>query len=178
MNSLHRGSEKRATNNNLYTIQCFVVDQQNSLLKAWLNEPLQNFHLILQRSLQKSSRIKRQFIAPKDEISYHLGVLDGWVQAFHALYDERILENDILELGVAKSPNTKKIMRALYKHGQPIRHEELAEALGMNYGALTNAMKRVIGCGAVSASRSGRNTCYTLTRVGQNVLQKLKSTED
>lgn len=160
------------TDQDLYTIQCFVVDQQNELLKDWLNESQERFCSILQRSLQKSHRAKRQLIGSKDEIPYQMGVWEGWLQAFRALYDEESKENDILELAVAKSPNTAKIIRFLYQFGKPICHGELADALEMNYSALTNAMKRVIGCGAVSASRTGRNTRYTLTKAGQQYCLK------
>lgn len=160
------------TDQALYTIQCFVVDQQNELLKDWLNESQERFCSILQQSLQKSHRAKRQLIGPKDEIPYQMGVWEGWLQAFRALYDEESKENDILELAVAKSPNTAKIIRFLYQYGKPICHGELADALEMNYSALTNAMKRVIGCGAVSASRTGRNTRYTLTKAGQQYCLK------
>lgn len=156
----------------LCTIQCFVVDQQNTLLKDWLNEPHESFRSTLQRSLQKSHRVKRQLIDSKDEIPYQMGVWEGWIQAFRALYDEESKENDILELAVAKSPNTAKIIRFLYQYGRPICHGELADALGMNYSALTNAMKRVISCGAVSAFRTGRNTRYTLTAAGRQYCQK------
>lgn len=160
------------TNQDLYAIQCFVVDQQNLLLKNWLNESHQSFRSIVQRSSQKSHRAKRQLIASEDEIPYQMGIWEGWIQAFLALYDEENKENDILELAVAKSPNTAKIIRFLYQHNRPICHGELADALGMNYSALTNAMKRVIGCGAVTASRTGRNTRYTLTPAAKQYCQK------
>jgi len=156
----------------IYTVQCFVVDQQNLLLKEWFNESHQSFHTTLQRSLQKSHRAKRQLVVERDEIPYQMGVWEGWLQAFHVLYDEECRENDILESTVAKSPNTARILRFLYQHDQPICHGELADALGMHYNTLTNAMKRVIGCGAVSASRTGRNTRYTLTLAAKQYCQK------
>lgn len=164
--------KQAVTNQDLYTVQCFVVDQQNLLLKDWLNESHQSFRATLQRLLQKSSRAKRQLIASEDEIPYQMGVWEGWLQAFRALYDEESKENDIIKLAAAKSPNTAKIIRFLYQHGQPICHGELADALGMNYSALTNAMKRVVSCGAVSASRTGRNTRYTLTPAAKQYCQK------
>lgn len=164
--------KQAVTDQDLYTIQCFVVDQQNLLLKIWLNETRENFCSTLQQSLQKSHRTKRQLVMPKDEVSYQLGIWEGCLQVFHILYDEERKENDILELAVSKSPNTEKIIRFLYELDRPICHGELANALEMNYSALTNAMKKVIGCGAVSASRTGRNTRYTLTTAGRKYCQK------
>ena len=159
-------------NQDLYTIQCFVADQQNLLLKTWLKESRQNFRSTLQQSLQKSHRAKRQLITVNDEVSYQMGVWEGWLQAFHALYDEESKENDILELAVAHSSKTAEIIRFLYQYDRPICHGELADALEMNYSALTNAMKRAIGCGAVSASKTGRNTRYILTTAGRQYCQK------
>lgn len=164
--------KQAVTDQDLYTIQCFVVNQENLLLKVWLNETRENFCSTLQRSLQKSHRAKRQLIAPKDEISYQLGVWEGWLQTFHALYDEERKENDILESAIAKSPNTAKIIRFLYQYERPICHGELADALGMHYNTLTNAMKRVIWCGAVTASRTGRNTRYVLTPTAKQYCRK------
>lgn len=164
--------KQAVTDQDLYVIQCFVVDQQNLLLKDWLDESHKSLHANLQRSLQKSHRTKRQLVAPKDEIPYQLGVWEGWIQAFRAIYDEENRENDILESAIAKSPNTARIIRFLYHHGRPICHGELADALGMHCSALTNAMKRVIGCGAVSASRTGRNTRYTLTLAAKQYCRK------
>lgn len=156
----------------LNAIQCFVIDQQNSLLKTWINGNRESFRSILQQSIQKSHREKRQLVAPDHESSYQLGIWEGWLQAFHALYDEESKESDILELAVAKSPNTAKIIRFLYQWNRPICHGELANALEMNYSTLTNAMKKAVGCGAVSASRTGRNTRYTLTAAGRKYCQK------
>lgn len=160
------------TDQDLYTIQCFVVDQQNMLLKSWRNKSHQNFRSPLQRSLQQSSWAKRQLIASEDEIPYQMGVWEGWIQAFRTLYEEESKENDILELAVAHSSKTAEIIRFLYQYDRPICHGELADALEMNYSALTNAMKRAIGCGAVSASRTGRNTRYTLTQAAKQYCQK------
>lgn len=172
MSSTHVDLKQAVADRDLYVIQCFVVDQQNLLLKDWLDESHTSFHSNLQRSLQKSHRIKRQLVAPEDEIPYHLGVWEGWLLAFRALYDEENKERDILEAAVAKSHNTAKIIQFLYDHGRPICHGELADALGMHYNTLTNAMKRVIGCGAVSASRTGRNTRYTLTPAARHYCRK------
>ena len=172
MSSTNVDLKQAVADRDLYVIQCFVVDQQNLLLKDWLDESHTSFHSNLQRSLQKSHRTKRQLVAPEDEIPYQLGVWEGWIQAFRALYDEANKENDILEAAVAKSPNTAKIIRFLYHHGRPICHGELADALGMHYNTLTNAMKRVIECGAVSASRTGRNTRYTLTPAARQYCRK------
>lgn len=158
---------------NLLSVQCFVADQQNLLLKDWLDKSHANFHSNLQRSLQKSHRIKRQSVAPEDEISYQLGVWEGWLQAFRALYDEANRENDILEAVVAKSPNVAKIIQFLYHHKRPICHGELADALGLSYNVLTDSMKLIIACGAVSAFRTGKNTRYTLTEAGQRILSSL-----
>lgn len=155
--------KKAAADRDMYAIQCFVVDQQNLLLKGWHDSPDKEFHYTLQRLLQKSRRVKQQLVAPEGEIPYQLGVWNGWIQVFHTLYDERNQENDMIRSAVAKSPNTEKIIRFLYQYERPICHGELADALEVHYSALTNAMKRVIGCGAVSASRTGRNTRYVLT---------------
>ena len=160
------------TDQDLYTIQCFVVDQQNLLLKSWRNKSHQSFRSPLQRSLQQSSWAKRQLIASEDEIPYQMGVWEGWIQAFRTLYEEESKENDILELAVAHSSKTAEIIRFLYQYDRPICHGEWADALEMNYSALTNAMKRAIGCGAVSASRTGRNTRYTLTTAGRQYCQE------
>lgn len=172
MNNASVDLKQAIIDQDLYTIQCFMVDEQNSILKNWLDEPSQVFCSSLQRSLQKLSRVKRQFITPGDEIPYQLGFWEGWLQAFRSLYDEENKKKDILELAVAKSPNTAKIIRFLYQYGKPICHGNLADALGMNYSALTNAMKRAIGCGAVSASRTGRNTRYTLTPAAKQYCQE------
>lgn len=164
--------KKAVIDQDIYTIQCFVVDQGNLLLKDWLEDSSKSFQSNLQRSLQKSHRAKRQLVAPKDEIPYQLGVWEGWIQAFRTLYDERNKENDIIQVTAAQSPNTAKIIRFLYQYERPICHGDLADALGMHYNALTNAMKRVIGCGAVSASRTGRNTRYVLTPAAKQYCRK------
>lgn len=164
--------EQAITGQDLYAVQCFVVDQQNLLLKDWLDDSHRSFHANLQRSLQTSHRVKRHLVASKDEIPYQLGVWEGWIQAFRTLHDEENRENDIIQLAAAKSPNTAKIIRFLYQYERPIYHGELADALGMRYNTLTNAMKRVIESGAVSASRTGRNTRYVLTPAAKQYCRK------
>lgn len=156
----------------LRTVQYFVVDQQNLLLKDWTGDSLEDFRATLQASLQTAHRLKRQLVDVEDEIPYQLGIWEGCVQAFRAIYEEERKEADIVEQATAKSPNTAKIIRFLYQRNSPICHGDLADELGMTYSALTNAMKRVISCGAVSASKTGRNTRYTLTRAGQQYCRK------
>lgn len=154
-------------------VECFVVDQQNLLRKAWLVESLESFCSILQQSLQTSHRIKRQSIAPNAEISYQLGVWEGFLQAFRTLYEEERKERDILEMTVSRSQNEEKILQSLYHHHGPISHRELADELGMTYSELTNAMQPVIGCGAVSASRTGHNTKYALTTAAKRYCKNM-----
>lgn len=172
MISTNADLKQAAADKDLYTIQCFVADQQSLLLNDWLSKSHQSFRSSLQQSLQKSHRIKRELVALTDEIPYQMGVLEGWIQAFRALYEEESKETDILESAVAKSPNTAKIIHFLYQLDRPICHGELADNLGMHYSALTNAMKRVIECGAVSVSRTGRNTRYTLTQAAKQYCKK------
>lgn len=164
---------KQALNNeDTAAIQCFVVDQQNLLLNDWLNGSHDDFRQTLQRSLQRSHRIKRSTAFQNNEISYQMGVWEGVLQTYNALYDEERREEDLMALAVAKSQNTEKIIRFLYQHGEPICHGDLADRLGMNYSTLTNAMKRVIACGAVTACRTGRNTRYTLTQAAKQFCKK------
>lgn len=172
MNNMTIDLKQAIMEHDIYAIDCFVVDQQNILLNEWYNKSHQTFHTALQRALQKSHRAKQQFLTEKDEIPYQIGVWEGFLQAFRALYEEENTESDILEKAVAKSPNTAKIIRFLYQHSQPICHGELADELGMTHSALSNAMKRVIGCGAVSVSRTGRNTRYTLTAAAKQYCKK------
>ena len=159
-------------NQDIYAVKCFVVDQQNLLPKAWLDEPLESFCAILQRSLQTSHRIKRQLIAPNVEISYQLGVWEGSLQTFRMLYEEERKERDILEMAVSRSPNAENILQSLYHHHDPIGHGELADRLGMTYSELTNEMQPIVRCGAVSASRTGCNTNYTLTTAAKRYCEK------
>ena len=154
-------------------VECFVADEQNEILKQWRAGERKELGPALQRSLQKSHRARWQLVRPEQEIPYQLGAWEGWLQAFHVLYEDEEREYDIVEMAVAKSPNADKIIRFLYQYGQPIRHGELAEKLGMSDSALSNAMKRVVGCGAVSASRTGRNTRYTLTPAAIQYCKKM-----
>ena len=152
-----------ASTRDLYSLQCLIVDGQNEILQSWLAPSQEVFHTQLRLNMQKSARARRRLIRPEDEIPYHLGVWDGWLQAFHALDDAQSRENDIISMAVEKSPKTEEIIRFLYQNDHALCHKELADALGMSYSALSNAMKRVIASGAVSVSRTGRNTRYTLT---------------
>lgn len=163
MSDTYLDLKQAVTDRDLYSIRCFVTDQQNLLLKDWQDGSLEQLHSTLQRSVQKSHRVKRQLVAQEDEIPYQLGVWEGWVQAIRALYDQQDKGLHMIRSAVAGSPNTAKIIRFLYQYERPICHGELADRLGMRYNTLTGAMKRVIGCGAVSASRTGRNTRYVLT---------------
>ena len=172
MNNMSIDLKQAIMEQDIYSIECFVVDQQSILLNEWYDKSHQAFHTTLQRALQKSHRIKQQFFTAKDEIPYQMGVWEGFLQAFRTLYEEENTESDILEMAVAKSPNTAKIIHFLYQYGRPICHGELADALAMTHSALSNAMKRVIGCGAVSASRTGRNTRYTLTTAAKQYCKK------
>lgn len=147
----------------LQAIRCFVVDQQNLLLKDWQDGSLEQIHSTIQQSLQKSHRVKRQLEVPGGEIPYELGVWEGWIQAFRVLYDMENRKKEILDVYSAKNSDTSAIVEFLFRMEQPIRHEELAVALGVAYGELTDFMRRLIGCGAVSVFRTGKNTRYVLT---------------
>lgn len=146
-----------------YKIQCFVIDQQNESIKKWINSAREEFQTYLSLKLQKSMRTKKMLIHEEDEISYQLGVWEGWLRAFLALQEEELKENDIISMAVEKSPKTGQIILCLYQNGRTMQHGALARTLDMSYNALTNAMKRVISSGAVSVSRTGRSTHYTLT---------------
>ena len=172
MNNMTIDLKQAIMEQDIYTIDCFVVDQQNILLNEWYNKSHQAFYTTLQRGLQKSHRAKQQFFTIKDEIPYQMGVWEGILQAIRTLSEEESSESHNHEMAVTKSPNTAKIIHFLYQYGRPICHGELADALGMTHSALSNAMKRVIGCGAVSASRTGRNTRYTLTTAAKQYCKK------
>lgn len=167
---------KAASTRDLYSLQLLIVDGQNEILQSWLAPSQEVFHTKLRLNMQKSARARRSLIRPEDEIPYHLGVWDGWLQAFHSLDDAQSRENDIISMAVEKSPKTEEIIRFLYQNDHALRHGELADALGMSYSALSNAMKRVIASGAVSVSRTGRNTRYTLTPASRRCCEEfLKS---
>lgn len=156
----------------LCAVKCFVIDQQSLWRKAWLDESLESFLDVLQQSLQTSHRIKRQLVTPNDEISYQLGVWEGFLQVFRTSDEEERKERDILEMSVFRSQNSERILQSLYHHDLPICHEELADELSMTYSELTYAMQPVIGRGAVSASKTGRNTKYVLTTAAKRYCKK------
>lgn len=151
-------------------VRCFVADQRNSLLRDWQDGSLEQVRHTLQGALQRSHRVRRQSVAPEDGIPYELGVWEGWIQAFRALYDTRSREKEILDALSAGNPDVAAAAGALSRLDRPVRHEELAAALGIAYGELTDAMGRLVGCGAVSASGTGRNTRYALTEAGRRCL--------
>lgn len=167
MNDTGLDFEKALADQDCYTVQCFVVEQKNLLTKDWMSKPGKDFYTTLRLSEQKMHRAKRQLTVLSKEIIYQIGIWDGLIQTFRNLYIEEIKKDEILEATADKSSNTTKIIKFLYQYGKPIRHGELADALEMDYSTLTTAMKRAIGCGAVSAYRTGRNTRYVLTPAGK-----------
>lgn len=167
MNDTGLDLEKAFADRDCYIVQCFVVEQQNLLTKDWMSKPNQDFYKTLRISEQKLHRAKRQLSTLNDEIIYQIGIWEGVLQIYRTLYVEKIKKDNILEAIADKSSETTKIIRFLHQYGKPVRHGELADTLEMDYSTLTTAMKKAIGCGAVSASGTGRNTRYVLTPAGK-----------
>ena len=71
-----------------------------------------------------------------------MSIWEGMIQAFETLYVKTIRTKKIIEAISDENSETAKIIRFLQKHNKPICHVELANSLGMDYAALTNAIKQ------------------------------------
>ena len=162
---------------NVQRIKRKVTEFQSRFVDNWIkNTSHTDFYSIIRISSQKSKQAKRRLgnLSEREEASYYLGMLAGIEAVFQILYTAEERDRQVVEMASLQSARTDEILRCLYTSngGQGMRHGELAKAIGVSYSSLTNTMKKVLQSGAVTAVRTGKNTFYTLTPVGQRYCSK------
>lgn len=159
-----------------------VLDFKNDILNEWLNGSLDGFEALLRLSEQRYVRASRSLgqMVMREICAFYLGMLSCIIQIFQVLFREESKDHRAISDIARQSPKTEEILFALYRVHQDgkdgIRHGKLAEELGMTDSALSNAMKRALGSGAVEVSRYGKNTYYSLTSVGRRYCAKSQTT--
>lgn len=155
-----------------------VMDFRNDILNEWLNGSLEGFKTLLCQSEQQYVRASRSFgrMTMREMCAFYLGVLSCIIQIFQVMFREESKDCRAISDIARQSPKTEEILFTLYRLHENgidgIRHGKLAEELGMTDSALSNAMKRALGSGAVEVSRYGKSTVYSLTSVGRRYCAK------
>ena len=93
------------------------------------------------------------------------------------------LEDDASQTQTAQEPIPRpskrviEILECLNQHGE-MRHGELADAVDSSYSALSNLMKKILQTGLARSRRTGRNTCYQVTDLGQHFCRQEAQREE
>lgn len=157
----------------------YVRLYQIKVLDQWTNkthDDADDLERFLRLSEQKISRAKHFMIQQGswDQDAFSLGMVMGVTAVFRELLREEKRDQQIIDMCASQTEKTDRILQTLASRngGQGMRHGELAEAMDMPYNSLTNTMKRVLQSRAVTATRSGKNTYYTLTKAGRRYCRK------
>lgn len=159
-----------------FALENYVRLYQIEILNQWTNSTHDDLEKFLRLSEQKVSRAKRS-IDQQDgtyENAFSLGMVMGFVTIFRELLREEKKDQRIVAMCASQTEKADQILMALASRngGQGMRHGELAEAVGIPYSSLTNIMKRILQSRAAEATRSGKNTYYTLTKAGRRYCAK------
>lgn len=155
---------------------------QIEALERWVGLNHDDIERFLRLSEQKISRAKRP-IEHADGLcqsAFFLGVTAGIVAILRDLYREEKKDQQITAMCAAQTDKTDQILLCIASQngGQGMRHGELADAVGIPYSSLTNIMKRILQSKAVTATRSGKNTYYTLTKAGRRYCERKREHPD
>ena len=152
------------------------------IIDHWKNTEHEDMEQFLRLSEQKIARAKRLITNPdtSPENIFSIGVLSGFVNAFSELLREEKKDQQIIAMCASQTEKTDRILNvlSLQNEGQGLRHGELAKAVGISGGSLTNIMKRILASRAVIATRSGKNTFYSLTTAGRRYCEKKQRLPD
>lgn len=155
---------------------------QVEALERWVCLDHSDMERFLRLSEQKISRAKRPIEQANGlcQSAFFLGVAAGMVTILRELYREEKKDQQITAMCAAQTDKTDQILLCIASQngGQGMRHGELADAVGIPYSSLTNIMKRVLQSKAVTATRSGKNTYYTLTRAGRRYCERKREHPD
>lgn len=163
---------------NTYAVTTQVKYLGEQIVERWMLESHENLDRDLCILLQRSQRAKRELVDEEHEVTYQLGVAEGYTRAIERLYRAENQRKSIVETLAKSSGKARLMLECLYqKQGDGMCHGDLAEAIGSSPSALTNLMKRAILSGAVEASRSGKNTYYVLTQAGERYCRQSSQTQ-
>lgn len=154
---------------NTNAIATYVEKIKKEFLKRWLDEERTDFGQFVAINAQHNERYQNLLSEDLHQLSFYLGSLKGMTDIFKELYRADCGREEIIRTLAAQSPRTAQILHCLYENngGNGMRHKELAETVGQSDSALSNIMKRIVQSGAVDVSRSGKNTFYTLSTIGE-----------
>lgn len=151
-------------NTNLYAIIDQNEERKESLWAAWeRDEGLEN---LLRLAIQEVEAQKVKHPELNISTSYQMGRFDGYTELLEQLFRARERDKAIRNNPGLRTEKSQLILDILYKMGETL-HGDLADAVGSSYSSLTAEMKEMLLSGVVEATRSGRNTRYHLTYVGQ-----------
>lgn len=99
---------------------------------------------------------------------YYFGQLEGVLMTLDELRVAEKRRSELLREAVKGGKKFSAVLEQLYTAGnRGMRHGELAVAVDSSPNSLTGIMKRVVDSGAVTVSRSGKNTHYMLSEAGR-----------
>ena len=159
-----------------------VLEFRNLFLESWIDASSHSdFYDALRIASQRIARAKRHCgdLSDREETLYSLGILSGLEYAFKALYTAEEREK-MIETACSGNERTSQILQTIYtaNGGQGIYHENLAKAVGLSYEELTEEIKILLNCRAVSATGRGKSTCYTLTPAGKRYCMKTRKEKE
>lgn len=151
-------------------------------LASWIEaRSHSDFYDVLRIASQRIARAKRHCgnLTDREETLYYLGMLSGLEDAFKELYTAEAREK-MIATACSGNEHASQILQALYttNGGQWVYHEKLAELVGLSYEGLTEEMKFLLNCRAVSATGKGKSTCYTLTPAGKRYCMKSQNEKE
>lgn len=163
--------------NDLFSTMNHVENQKENLWISWTTDLREDFEPKLRLVIQEVESLKNHYPELNCSVEYHLGKMDGYSELFEQLFRTEEQKRAITKSLTQQSPKARQILQCLYQNSG-MRHGELAAAVGSSCSGLTNIMKKILLSGAVESVRSGKNTYYHLTDVGQQYCQHLASVED
>lgn len=146
---------------------CDANDQINSLTGQFLDKTTDEFEKTLRIASQKMARARRKLHNLGSDAAFYLGAQFGCQQTLLKLLRNKNALDYISETVNRASESTVRILDYLSQPGMTRSHPEIAANLNMDYDELTKHIAPLIICQAVQASRTGKNTRYTLTRHGK-----------
>lgn len=179
---LNTDLQQLVTSANYSALEDYAHLYQIEALERWVGLDHGDVERFLRLSEQKISRAKRT-IEHADGLcqsAFFLGVTAGIVTILRELYREEKKDQQITAMCAAQTDKTDQILLCIASQngGQGMRHGELADAVGIPYSSLTNIMKRILQSRAVTATRSGKNTYYTLTKAGRRYCERKRKQPD
>lgn len=158
----------------LQVMNC-IESKKEALNKVWGEKDHKNVETTLRLLIQEIESIKNDNPSLEEDISYHLGRLDGFIESYEEVYRAEKQMEVATEVLSENNDMLTKILQCLYDSGREMSHSELAKAVGCTNNELKTSMKKILLSGTVRYLHLGKNTTYYITEVGKRYVEYSKN---